>query len=69
MSASLLELVRGLLERTYDMRSGLDDLGPYLIGDEGYRRLYADGAEIRVAGEGVRLDMRDVPKYIEHLRP
>jgi len=50
VATSLLDLVRGLLERTYDMRSGLDDLGPYLIGDRGYRRLYGDTARTLSAG-------------------
>lgn len=38
---SLLELVRGLLERTYDMRTGIRDIAPFVIGDEGFRRHYA----------------------------
>lgn len=38
---SLLEEVRGLLERTYHIDSGLRDLGPFVIGDCGYRLLYA----------------------------
>ena len=29
---------------------------------------FADG-EIRVTAQAVRLEMRDVPKYIEHVRP
>jgi len=31
--------------------------------------LQTDGGAIRVAAGGVRLEMEDVPKYIEHLRP
>jgi len=31
--------------------------------------LQTGGGAIRVAAEGVRLEMEDVPKYIEHLRP
>jgi hypothetical protein len=38
---SLLETVRGLLERTYRMETDLGDLGTFVIGDEGYRRFYA----------------------------
>ena len=30
--------------------------------------LRVEGGEIRIDGEGVRLEMRDVPKYIEHIR-
>lgn len=59
MAASLLDVVRGLLERTYAMRSGLDDLGPYLIGDEGYRRLYGGGAEdTRSVGAATAVEAR-----------
>jgi hypothetical protein len=42
VSASLLESVHGLLERTYRIRSGLDALAPFVIGDAGYRELYGD---------------------------
>ncbi len=31
--------------------------------------LRVQGGEIRIDGGGVRLEMRDVPKYIEHIRP
>ena len=37
----LLEMVRGLLERTYRIESGLGELSAFVIGDEGYRRFYA----------------------------
>jgi hypothetical protein len=37
---SLLEAVRGLLERTYRLRTGLNDLAPFVIGDRGFRLLY-----------------------------
>jgi hypothetical protein len=39
--ASLLESVQSLLERTYRMRSGVLDVGRFVIGDEGLRTLYA----------------------------
>ena len=35
MSGSLLESVRGLIERTYRIRSGLTEIGPFVIGDLG----------------------------------
>jgi hypothetical protein len=38
---SLVERVQGLLERTYRIESGVGDIGRYIIGDEGYRRIYA----------------------------
>ncbi len=37
---TLLETVRGLLERTYRIRTGLAELGPFVIGDRGYGELY-----------------------------
>ncbi len=48
---SLLEQVRGLLERTYRIDSGLRDLGPFVIGDCGYRLLYASRPPQRSVGE------------------
>jgi hypothetical protein len=36
----LLDSVSGLIERTYRLRSGLGALGPFVIGDRGYRKLY-----------------------------
>ncbi len=38
----LLVLVQGLLERTYRMHSGIEDPGRFVIGDRGYRLLYAE---------------------------
>ena len=40
MKFTLLETVRGLLERTYRIRTGLANLGSFVIGDLGYRELY-----------------------------
>ena len=39
---SLLERIQGLLERTYDIRAPVSDIGRFVIGDRGYRRLYAN---------------------------
>ncbi len=39
-SVSLLERLQGLIERTYDLDTGVRDIGRFVIGDEGYRRLY-----------------------------
>lgn len=36
---SLIEIVQGLLERTYDIEPGLD-VSRFIIGDDGYRRFY-----------------------------
>ena len=37
----LLLQLQGLIERTYDLDTGLSDIAPYIIGDEGYERFYA----------------------------
>jgi len=37
---SLLEKLQGIIERTYDLETGVRDIGRFVIGDEGYRRLY-----------------------------
>ena len=47
---SLLEQVRGLIERTYDHRTGLGPLAPFLVGDEGYRRVVAGRHVVRRVG-------------------
>ena len=58
---SLLELLQGVIERTYDLQTGVRDIGRYVIGDEGYRRIYgADHAAGRVrrsviVGAGARI--------------
>ena len=44
-SPSLLVRLQRLIECSYDWRTGIEDLGPFLVGDEGYRRLY-QGQEI-----------------------
>jgi hypothetical protein len=46
--SSLLELTQGLLERTYGMPRVVDDVGRYVIGDHGYRRLYTGIPEVTV---------------------
>jgi hypothetical protein len=37
---SLLEQLQGLIERTYDLSTGIADIGAFVIGDEGLRALY-----------------------------
>lgn len=69
MSPSLLEGVRGLLERTYRMQSGLPELSRFVVGDRGYRQFFemlrvrsgpesaaADGARtlLRETGQALR---------------
>jgi len=59
---TLLDGVRGLLERTYRMTSGLGDLGPSIIGDTGFARLYHDvdfDAAGAADGQGARTVIRE----------
>lgn len=37
---SLLERLQGIIERTYDLQTGVSDIGRFVIGDAGYRRIY-----------------------------
>jgi len=54
VSFTLLEAVRGLLERTYRIRTGLADLGAFVIGDLGYHELYGSPrGELDVGSAGV----------------
>jgi len=50
VSEPLLEVVRGLIERTYRLRTGLTEIGPFVIGDAGYRLFYATGTGERAIG-------------------
>lgn len=68
MSDSLLESVRGLIERTYRIRSGLAEIGQFVIGDRGFRRLYASsrgGHDIGSAdGQGARTLVRETERGV-----
>lgn len=52
---SLIEQIQGLIERTYALDTGIDDLAPYLVGDEGVRELHGDEPDAR---RGARLLIR-----------
>ncbi len=45
----ILRLQR-LIEQTYDLETGVEDIAPFIIGDEGYARLYAARPLVRVVG-------------------
>ncbi len=61
MSASLLETVQGLLTRTYALEAPLEHIGRYVVGDEGFRRFYAEVPhEVKSSdGSGARLLVRE----------
>ena len=46
-AVGLLASVHGLLERTYAMRTGIDDPARFVIGDRGYRLLYGSVKQVR----------------------
>ena len=48
---SLLTNLQRLIETTYDWNTGIEDLGPYLVGDRGYQELYG-GREIQEEAPG-----------------
>ena len=61
---SLLEQLRGLIERTYGFQTGLDDLGRFVVGNAGYRRFYAGReaiTQVDAATEQARILVREVP--------
>jgi len=53
---SFLEQIQGLIERTYGLDTGISDVGAFLVGDEGIRRLYGQGLRA-----GARLLVRCAP--------
>jgi hypothetical protein len=64
---SLLETLQGLLERTYRMRTGVRDVGRFVIGDAGYRRLYRE-TRVRTAaasdGSGAKTLIRETAQGV-----
>jgi hypothetical protein len=52
-TALILRLQR-LIELTYDLETGVRDIAPFIIGDEGFTRLYAARPLVRVIGSAPR---------------
>jgi hypothetical protein len=65
---SLVERVQGLLERTYRIESGVRDIGRFIIGDAGYRALYAGRRVVTSADAssetGARTLVRETPEGV-----
>jgi len=55
---NLLEAICGILRRTYALEAPLLPIGCYVIGDSGFRRLYAEHV-VSSEGEGGRLLLRE----------
>jgi len=69
---SLLDTIRGLLERSYRMETGLSALGSFVIGDRGYRSMSGQsehGARtlVRETADGVRAAIYFPDELIRHL--
>lgn len=61
---SLLEQLRGLIERTYGFQTEIIDLGRYVVGNAGYRRFYAGRAALTSVDSlphGARTMVRTLP--------
>jgi len=56
-STPLVEILKSLIERTYEIQPLLGDLAPFIVGDEGFRRLYA-GEPAGEQGAGARILLR-----------
>jgi len=56
----LVEVLKSLIERTYGIPSLIGDLAPFIVGDEGFRRLYA-GAGGDAHRSGARVLVRESP--------
>jgi len=55
-SQPLVEVLKSLIERTYGIPALIGDLAPFIVGDEGFRRLYAAaGADTHRGGARVLL--------------
>jgi len=60
---SLLEQLRGLIERTYGFESGIEDLGRFVVGNAGYRRFYA-GREASTWVDSARVQARTLVREV-----
>ena len=49
----LILVLQGIIERTFDLDTGIDDLAAYVIGDEGLTRLYDGSGVHRTVGSGI----------------
>lgn len=61
----LLARVQGLLERTYAMRGWLGDASRFVIGDAGYRDLYAASPRAIVAGAALSPGARTLVRELD----
>ncbi len=66
---SLLEVVQGLLERTYLMRTGVTAIGRFVIGDAGFRSFYHEERAVseavpELAGHGARTLVRETGRGV-----
>jgi len=53
----LVDVLKSLIERTYDIPPLIEDLAPFIVGDEGYRRFY-DRPGLESPEKGARILVR-----------
>lgn len=73
----LVEVIRSVIERTYGIPPVLGEVGPFIVGDQGFRRLYGgspdssgkDGARllVRQPGEPLRAVLYYPDALVRHL--
>ena|SRR5207245_834929 len=54
----LVEVLQGIIEKTYGIPSLIPDISPFIVGDEGLRRIYG-GIACSTTDEGARVLVRD----------
>lgn len=55
---SLVEVLKSMIERTYGIPPCIDDLSPFIVGDEGFRRFYVEPG-LDPPGTAARVLVRD----------
>jgi len=59
----LVEVLKGIIERTYGIPSLIPDISPFIVGDEGLRSIYG-GIACSTPVEGARVLVRDLGKSV-----
>ena len=59
LTRPLVEVLKGIIERTYGIPSIIPDIGPFIVGDEGLRSLYG-GSTSSTQAKGARVLVREL---------
>jgi len=73
----LVEVIRSIIQRTYGLPQVIGEVGPYIVGDEGFKRLYGGSPDstgkagarllVRQLGESVRAVVYYPDALVRHL--